>query len=57
MSDGRSKLLEARIEAYKNLVGARTTLALSGDREQELLAQEAANELKEIIEAEHDLDD
>jgi len=56
MSDGQSNLMEARIEAYKNLVGARTTLALSGDREQELLALQAANELKEKIEEDHDVD-
>lgn len=57
MNEQRFKLLEARIEAYKNLVGAQTALALTGDREQERLVQQATNELKATIEAEHDLND
>lgn len=56
MSEQRSKLLEARIEAYKNLVGAQTALALTGDREQEKQVQQATNELRSIIEEEHDIE-
>jgi hypothetical protein len=56
MNEERFKLLEARIEAYKNLIGAQTALALTGDTDQERLAQQAANELKETIEEEHDLE-
>lgn len=54
MNEERYKMLEARVEAYKNLMGAQTLLSMTGDREQERAARQAADELQEIIAEEHD---